>query len=375
MAIDPNARKRVSWSSDDMPLEFDKDRPPHDVRLASIRRSSSGSVDAPRRVPSSKDLMDPIGEKSTLNGNATTTESHRQMLRSPSDKSRATLPVEPFGLPASEVKQVSVDAVSSISAEQTSEYDVAKRLSQSPRPLASRKEGLKTTFDGRAPLRVYEDDKDSVDLLLTKAMEELDSLSDRDNRVLGELPINTDLPKRSNSFSAKTNTEDNVTIYRNRQLIERSVAHILEGTFAEDGYRKLKSLISHDSTWATGDDGKARFDELVLSLQNVLRATGSYASRGFEQLHPLRSKVIQLLQILDERNGKDLDRWSTQIVHSLIIARNDYPNSTRIGMFSPYGLSVGVLMGCRRVHQVSCHQACSQSRMGTDDQLHHESAW
>ena len=320
-----------------MPLEFDKDRPPHDVRLASIRRSSSGSVDAPQRVPFSQDLMDPIGEKSTVHGNATPTESNRRMLWSPSDKSTGPLPVEPFGLPASEIKQVSADSVSSISApqvaEQRSEYDTAKRLSQSPRPLASRKEGLKTTFDGRAPLRVYEDDKESVDLWLDIAMEESNLPSHRDNRVLGELPINTDLPKRSNSFSAKTNAEDNVTIYRNRQLIERSIAHILEGTFAENGYHRLKSLISHDSTWATGDDGKARFDELVLSLQNVLRATGSYAGKGFEQLHPLRSKAIQLLQILDERNEKDLDRWSTQIVHSLIIARNDYPNNTRIGMF------------------------------------------
>ena len=337
-----------------MPLEFDKDRPPHDVRLASIRRSSSGSVDASQRVPSSQDLMDPIGEKATFHGNATSVDSNHQMLRSPSDKSAATLPVEPFGLPASEAKEVSVDASSSISApkvaERRSEDDVASRLSQSPRPLASRKEGLKTTFDGRAPLRVYEDDKESVDLWLDIAMEECSLPSHKDNRVLGELPINTDLPKRSNSFSAKTNTEDNVTIYRNRQLIERSIAHILEGTFAEDGYRKLKSLVSHDSTWATGDDGKARFDELVLSLQNVLRATGSYAGRGFEQLHPLRSKVIHLLQILDERNGKDLDRWSTQIVHSLIIARNDYPNNTRVGMFSAYGSSVGVLMGCRLVH-------------------------
>ena len=356
MAIDSNARKRVSWSSDEMPLEFDKDRPPNDVRLASIRRSSSGSVDVHPRVPSGQDLMDPIGEKNTFHGNATTTELNRQMLRAPSVNSKTTLPVEPFGLPASDASEdglVSFDAMSSISiptiAEQRSEYDMAKRLSQSPRPLASRKEGFKTTFDGRAPLRVYEDDKESVDLWLDIAMEDRNLNSHRGNRVLGELPINTDLPKRSNSFSAKTNTEDNVTIYRNRQLIERSIAHILEGTFAEDGYRRLKSLISHDSAWATGDDGKARFDELVLSLQNVLRATGSYAGRGFEQLHPLRSKVLQLLEILDEKNGKDLDRWSTQIVHSLIIARNDYPNSTRIGMFSAYDSSVGVLIGSRVV--------------------------
>ena len=340
-ARDPNARKRVSWSSDEMPLKFYKDRPPHNVGLASIRKSSTDLVDTPQRVPVNKDSINLIGETSTSIGNETSKHSNRQILRCPPGGSTAILSVEPYGLPASEANHLSVDEKSSIRApnvaEQRSDYNNTTRFSQGPRILASRKEGLKTTNDSRTSLRVYEDDKESVDLWLQVAMEDPTLSSPRNDRVLGELPINTDIPKRSNSISTKTNTEDNVTIYRTRQLIERSIPRILEGTFDEDGYRKLKSLVWQDSTWATGDEGKTIFDELILSIQSVLQGSAAYAEMGFDRLHPLRTQVVLLLQALNVMNEKDLDRWSIQLVRAMIMARDDYPNNTRMGMFLNYG--------------------------------------
>ena len=334
----PNARRTVSWSSDQTPLELDKDQPPPDVGVVSIRKSSSDQVDTSQRVAVSEESIGPVVQNPRSLGNTTTDNSNGQMLRCPPDEHPAPLSVELSGLPASEASNLSVDEISSVPAlevaEQISERDTDTGRLHSPRPLASRKEVSKTTNDSHRPLRVYEDDRESVDLWLEVAMEDPTTAPHRNNRVLGELPVNTDMPKRSNSFSAKINTEDNVAIYRTRQLLERSVPRILEGTFDEDGYRRLRSLISKDSTWATGDDGKAICDELVLSVQSVLQGSGSYAGKGFEQLHPLRSQVIHLLESLDDMNKKDLDRWSTQLVRSLIIARDEYPNVTRMGTCS-----------------------------------------
>lgn len=365
IATNPNAIKRASWSSDETPLEFDKDRPPHDVGLASMRKLSADGLDTSQRVPVRKDSVGPVGQNSIALGNTTVNNLNRQMLWGLPDESPATLAVEPFGPPVSEASHLSVGGNCSVpvpqAAEQRSEHDTRTRLSHSPRPHASRKEGLKTTNDIRTPLRVYEDDKESVDLWLEVAMEDPTTAPHMNNRVLGELPVNTDMPKRGNSFSAKTNAEDNVAMYRTRQLLERSIPRISEGTFDEDGYRKLRSLVTKNSTWATGVDGRAIFDELVLSVQSVLQGNGSYAGKGFEQLHPLRSQVIHLLESLSEMSKMDLDRWSIQLVRSLIIARDDYPNVTRMGTSSACGSIVVILTVGRHVHQHSCQETGNPS--------------
>lgn len=382
-AAGPDAQKRVSWSEDDLPVEFYSYRPSNEVGFASIGKSPTDPVDTITRNPGKGKPTDPVGQTITSSSNEATTRLESRTFRCPSDKP-ATLPVEPSEFPASEATHLSVDETFNIPAPelaahlsprmprrsslkssnrpdlskgpqtasdttsvathalsentaQTSveddshprEFGIATRLSQSPRPLASRKEANKSSGDSR-PLRVYEDDGQvSEDIWLELALESPPSTLGA-KAVLSELPINTEISKRRNSFSAKTTAYENIGVYQARQAIGRAIPRIKEGTIDQENLKDLRRLINRDSLWAQAEEGQAMFDELVLALVGVLHGSTSYADMAEAKLERLRLEAIYALQALNIKNKTDLHKWRLRIVKTLLIARNDYPDSRHI---------------------------------------------
>ena len=330
----PEARKRVSWSENDVPLIIDNRRPPSEVGLASIEKPPTGPVDTTSRVPVNGKATDSVGKAPILHGILSNKLPNRGMSRCLSD-TPTTLSVEPSGFPVSEVSDLPVDETFSVPAPETttesSDFGTATRLSQSPRTPASRKEAMKSACEDHNPLRVYEDDKesDSVDIWLEIANEKLTDCSlEIGNAVLGELPVNTEI-RRRNSFSEKHNTTDNIGIYQTRQTISRAVAHIKDGTFDQHGHRKLRELIYKDNRWASGEDGRIVFDELILSIASVIQGSQIYTNMSLRKLHPLRLQTLNTLFALQVKNDHEVGRWAHRLLLALVHLRNDYPDDTR----------------------------------------------
>lgn len=369
-----------------MPVEFYSNRPTNEVASASTRLPPTDPVETFTRNPDNGKATDLVGEVTTSLENDTKHGSDNQMLRYPSDDTLASLPVEPSELPASETTHLSVDATFDVPAPelaalatprmprrsslkssnrpelpqnnpadsdatshttytnsentaqtsvedscQTPEFGIATRLSQSPRPLASRKEANKN--DGNSHLlRVYEDDdKVSEDLWLQLALESSPPPSTFGAKaVLGERPINTEITRRRNSFSAKTSTEQNINVHGARQIIGRAIPRIKEGTLDQENFKDLRKLIYQDNIWATADEGQTMFDELVLSLAGVLHGNMSYANMDHTKLQRLRLEALYTLKALNIKNKMDLGKWGPRIVRSMVLARNDYPGNPHI---------------------------------------------
>ena len=384
-ATAPDTHKRVSWSEDDLPVEFSSWKPPNEVSLALIGKTPTDPVDTITRNPVNGRTTTPVGEALALLLKRKTNSSDRQLFRCPSDGTLASLPVEPSELPASETTHLSVDGTFSIPApevapvstprvprrsslkssnqpdiktehpvssdapsvtahnktdttaptsievnSQPPEFGIASRLSQSPRPLASRKEGMKSAGDSQR-LKVYEDEEEmSEDIFLQLALKRGSpppSPPPGSKAILSELPVNTDKPKRRNSFSAKMTTDQNVSIHQTRQVIGRAVPRMHEGTLDHEGYKNLRGLIYKDTLWATGEEGQPVFDDLVQSLSFVVQGGSPYADMTVDKLRMLRLQALYTLNVLHAKNRTALEKWSQHILRSVAVAYEDYPDS------------------------------------------------
>ena len=385
-AIVPDILKRVSWSKDDMPVEFSSANPPNEVSTALIGKTLTGPVDTITRNPVNGKTTNPVGKVSASLANDKTSSSDRQMFRCPSDGTLASLPVEPSELPASETTHLSVDGTFNIPApevaalatprmprrsslkssnqpnvtreqganadatsntvhnnskttaptsievdSQPPQFGIATKLSPSPRPLASRKEGLKSAVERRR-LKVYEDeDEMSEDIWLTLALERGSpppSPTPDAKAVLSELPVNTEITKRRNSFSAKMTTDQNVSIHQTRQVIGRAIPRMQDATLDHEGFKNLRALIHKDDLWATGEEGQPIFDDLVQSLSFIIQGDSPYNNMDHEKLKLLRLQAIYTINVLHTKNKPALAKWSQHILRSLAVSYEDYPNDT-----------------------------------------------
>ena len=385
-AVAPDTHKRVSWSEDDLPVEFSSCNPPNEVSLALIGKTPTDLVDTITRIPVNGKTTAPVGEATTSLTKDKIDSSDRHMFRCPSDGTLVPLPVEPSELLASETSHLSVDgtfnipapevaalatakmprrsslkssnqpnitkehrvssqatsntardttettALTSIEADsQTPEFGTASRLSQSPRPLASRKEGLKGDRDSRR-LKVYEDEEQmSEDILLQLGLERGSpppSPTLGPKGVLGELPVNRDITKRRNSYSAKMTTDQNVSIHQARHFIGRIVPRIQDGTIDHEGFKQLHALTKKDDLWATGEEGQPVFDDLVQSLGFVILGGSPYDDMDHEKLRMLRVQAISMLNTLYRRHRVAIGKWSQYILRSVAVSYRDYPSST-----------------------------------------------
>ena len=385
-ATAPDTHKRVSWSEDDLPVEFSSWKPPNEVSLALIGKTPTDPVDTITRNPLNGKTTTPVGEAPASLANDKTDSSDRQMFRCPSYGTLASLPVEPSELPASETTHLSVDgtfsipapevatlatprvprrsslkssnqpkitkehrvnsdatsntahnktettALTSIEADpQSPEFGIASRLSQSPRPLASRKEGIKSVGDSQR-LKVYEDEEDmSEDIWLQLALERgtpPPSPPPDAKAVLSELPVNKDITKRRNSFSAKMTTDQNLSIYQTRRFIGRAVPRLQDGTLDCEGFKHLRALITKDNLWATGEEGQPIFDDLVQSLSFIIQGDSPYADMDHDKLRLLRLQAIYTINALHTNNKMALANWSQHILRSVAVSYGDYPNIT-----------------------------------------------
>ena len=384
--IAPDTHKRVSWTKDDLPVEFSSSKPPNEVSIALIGKTPTDPVDTITRNPDRGKATNPVGEAPYSPTKDKNNSLDRQMLRCPSDGIPASLPVELSELPASETKSPSVDGAFSIPApevaapatprvhrrsslkssnqpnttrehwmssdapsktahnkpettaltsigvdSQPPEFGTASRLSQSPRPLASRKEGIKNAEDSQH-LEVYEDEEvKSEDVWLQLALERGSpppSPTLGAKAVLTELPVNTDIPKRRNSFSAKMTTDQNVNIHQTRQVIGRAIPRIGDGTLDREGFKHLRVLINKDNLWATGEEGRPVFDDLVQSLSFVVQGVSPYSDMDHGKLRLLRSEAMVTLNALLAMNRDALGKWSQHILRSVAMSFHDYPRPT-----------------------------------------------
>ena len=386
-AAAPDTQKRVSWTEKDLPVEFSSSKPPNEVSLALIGKTPTDPVDTITRNPGHGKAT-PVGEAPYSPTKDKNSSLDRQMFRCPSDGTQASLPVEPSELPASETRYPSVDgtfgipapevaplatprvprrsslqssnqpnitrehrvssdapsktahnktettALTSIGVDsQPPEFGVACRLSQSPRPLASRKEGIKNAGDSQR-LEVYEDEEvKSEDKWLQLALKRGSpppSPTLGAKAVLTELPVNTDIPKpkRRNSFSAKMTTDQNVNIHQTRQVIGRALPRMADGTLDREGFKHLRALIYKDHLWATGEEGQPVFDDLVQSLSFVVQGGSPYSDMDHGKLRLLRSEAMLTLNALLAMNRSALEKWSQHILRSVAMSFQDYPRPT-----------------------------------------------
>ena len=382
-AVAPDTHKRVSWSEDEMPVEFSSCNPPNEVSLALIGKTPTAPVDTITRNPVNGKTTIPVGKVSASFANDKINNSDRQMFRCPSDSRLASLPVEPSELPASETAYLSVDgtfknfdgafnipapemaalatprvprrsslktlnqpkittehrvtsdatsdtAHNNMEADsQPQEFGIASRLSQSPRPLASRKEGAQSVVDSQR-LKVYEDEEEkSEDIWLQLALERgtPPPSPTLGTNVLSELPVNTDITKRRNSYSAKMTTDQNLGIYQARQVIGRAIPRIQDGTLSPESFKLLREMIQKDNLWATGEEGQPVFDDLVQSLSFVILGDSPYADMDSGKLRLLRLQAIYTINQLQHNNKADLGRWSQHILRSVAMSYQDYPDT------------------------------------------------
>ncbi|KAL8793782.1 MAG: hypothetical protein Q9195_003612 [Heterodermia aff. obscurata] len=383
--VAPDTHKRVSWSEDELPVEFSSWKPPNEVSFALIGKTPTDPVDTITRNPVNGKTTAPVGELPSRLNYVKSGSSDCPWVRCPSDGT--SLPVEPSELPASEITDLSVDgpfnipapevaaaatpkaprrsslkssnqpnitkehrvtsqatsntardktettALTSIEADsQTPEFGIASRLSQSPRPLASRKEGIKSAGDSRR-LKVYEDEEQmSEDIWLQLAAERGSpppSPTLGAKAVLGERPVNTDIPKRRNSFSAKMTTDQNVSVHQTRQYIGRVVPRIQDGTLDHKGFKHLRELITKDNLWSTGEEGQPVADDLIQSLSFIIQGDSPYSDMDHEKLRLLRLHAVYTLTTLYHNNPIAVGRWSQHILRSVAVSYGDYPNFTQ----------------------------------------------